>query len=128
MYNITKNDNIKLYVGDILSILYGFSWAVFVCGLLINNIYYKDIANRDSIKRWYLILSDIFGHILPLYIIFYYGPKVTRINFKYLVFFVILSILLLGNYFSKIYIGCPNYIIYFLVPFITLSTFYIRYK
>ena len=115
------------YINDILCILYGFVWAVAICGILINNIFYKKIMQRHNLSRYKLIFDDIFGHILPLYLIYYYAPKTTRVMFRYYALFIILFTILLGNFFATVYVGVPKPLLVIAAPLIAISAFYIRY-
>ena len=126
--HIVKQKRILSYINDILSILYGIIWTAGICGFLINNIFYKQMMNRDKYTRFTLILEDIFGHILPLFLIYYYGPTTTHVTFRYYALFIILFTFLFGNYFSKIYVGVPKLLIIVVAPFIALMTFYMRYS
>ena len=114
-------------IDDILSILYGLVWVVGICGLLINNVFYEQLRKRDKLTKHRRFLIDIFGHILPLVLIYYYGPTKTRINFSYYAIAVILFTLLFKGFFAKIYIGVPELLFAWLAPFIAITAFYTRY-
>jgi len=116
-----------LFIDDILSILYGLAWATCISGLLITNIFHKEIVKRSKIKRSTLIGIDIFGHILPLYLIYYYGPKKSRVNIWYLLIAIISFIILFGKYYKNVYIGVPPFILFILSPIIIIVSFYLRF-
>ena len=59
-----KQQYYHLIINDILSVLYGLSWATCIVGLIITNFYYKKIVARDKINRLTLILIDICLSIL----------------------------------------------------------------
>ncbi len=128
LYHKIENVYINNILNDILSILYGLAWVLFICGLLINNVYHKELMKKHNLNRRTQLFGDIFGHILPLILIYNYGPTKTRIKFSHLLISVVLFTLLFGNYFTKVYVGVPPFILLFLAPSIMLFSFYNRFK
>ena len=128
LYHKIENVYINNILNDILSILYGLAWVLFICGLLINNVYHKELMKKHNLNRRTQLFGDIFGHILPLILIYNYGPTKTRIKFAHLLISVVLFTLLFGNYFTKVYVGVPPFILLFLAPSIMLFSFYNRFK
>tara|TARA_B100000575_G_scaffold113639_1_gene90416 strand:- start:1332 stop:1817 length:486 start_codon:yes stop_codon:yes gene_type:complete len=128
LYHKIENDYIHNILNDILSILYGVAWVLFICGLLINNVYHKELMKKHNLNRRSQIFGDIFGHILPLILIYNYGPRKTRVKLSHLLILVASFILLFGNYFTEVYVGVPPFIILILAPLIILFSFYYRFK
>ena len=128
LYHKIENDYIHNILNDILSILYGVAWVLFICGLLINNVYHKELMKKHNLNRRSQIFGDIFGHILPLILIYNYGPRKTRFKLSHLLILVASFILLFGNYFTEVYVGVPPFIILILAPLIMLFSFYYRFK
>ena len=124
----TLQSNTKLYyINNVLSILYGPIWAVGICGLLINNFFHEKIRMRDNTTPSLRIFSDIFGHILPVILMYYYGPTKTSVPFVYYTCFIIAFFVLSKNYFLNTYIGVPPFLLLIIAPLISIMMFYIRY-
>ena len=115
---------------QIFSLFYGIVIAVGICGVIINNIYYEKIMKSYNVNRTHLIISDIFGHILPAIITLQYAPSIlsTPITPLYLFMF---NIILYSTYTifikqSCIYVGVPKYVFYLFFIIMMLTT-YLKY-
>ena len=123
------NTNTKLYyINNTLAIFYGPIWAVAICGILINNFFHDKIKKRDKTTPFVRISSDIFGHILPVILMYYYGPQKTSISFMYYIIFIIAFFVLFKNYLLDTYVGVPPLLLLVIAPLISIVMFYIRYK
>ena len=128
--NHIKNKLIIKYVDYILTVEYGIAWGVGICGLLINNLFYHKILEKYKIYKWMLPITDIFSHIIPLILIYYYAPKTSNLNFTTITFIYLMLYLLyylaVGE-FSQVYVGVPKLVIYGLFPLIIILSTYIKY-
>tara|TARA_B110000008_G_scaffold235595_1_gene240525 strand:- start:923 stop:1390 length:468 start_codon:yes stop_codon:yes gene_type:complete len=126
-FQTTKNPTRAKQIGNILSILYGPITAVAIIGLVINNFYHSKIQKRDGTSIWVRIGSDIFGHILPLWLIYTYGP--TQTNVSLLLYLAIIAIFFISmkKYLLETYIGVPQFLITSIAPLICIVMFYLRF-
>ena len=122
-----KKSNQLFYINTVLSILYGPICAVALCGLIINNFYHTEIRKRDNTSTIVRIGSDIFGHVLPLILIFLYGPKKTSVSFVHYLLIILLFFYLFTDYLLRTYIGVPKILITTIAPLICITAFYTRY-
>ena len=116
------------YINNALSILYGPMCAVAVCGVLINNLFHEQIRKRDKTSSLVRVGSDIFGHVLPFVLIYYYGPTKSDVPLAQYVVLVSLFFLFFRQYILRAYIGVPAPILLGLAPVICLFMFYIRFS
>jgi hypothetical protein len=124
----TLQSNTKLYyINNALAVLYGPIWAVAICGVLINNFFHDKIRERDNTTSLVRIFSDIFGHILPLLFIYYYGPTKTTVSFMYYTISIIMFFVLFKNYLVDTYIGVPPSLLLLIAPLISITMFYVRF-
>ena len=123
----TKNSNIKYFVDNSLAILYGPIWAMAICGLIINNFYHDEIRKRDNTTTIVRIISDVFGHILPLILITLYAPQKSNIPFIYYLTIIILFFYISIDYLLDTYIGVPTVLITLVAPAICLGMYYLKY-
>lgn len=130
-----KSKQIKSIVNNALVLLYGPMWAVSICGVIINNFYHKKIKARDKTSTIVRIGSDIFGHILPVILIYLYGPTERQISplISPLIYTLIYTLIIMlfffttGTYLVNTYIGVPKNLILIVAPLICLLAFYIRF-
>lgn len=121
---IIKNKTLLYIVNNLLSIFYALSWTTCIIGLMISNIFYKKIVKRDKLHRLTLVAGDMLLHVLPVCLLYYYGPTKSDVKISYLILATILFMILSHNYLLKIYVGVPKYILLYLGPLIFLSSFY----
>ena len=127
LFHNLKNSIAKYYIKNILAIFYGPMWSVCICGLLINNLLGEEMHKYYKTSKLSLFLSDIFGHILPLIVIIYYGPKKTDVSFLTYLFIIFIFFVLTKNYLIKTYIGVPPVLITTIAPSICIIMFYHKY-
>ena len=110
-----------------LAVIFGPAWAIAVCGLLVNNFFYKDIAKRDKTTLIGRRLGDIFGHIIPAIIVTMYAPDRLPISKTTYISGILIIFLVLIPWLQKVYVGVPGWVIWGLAPSITIISTCLRY-
>ena len=120
----SNNERVVKIVDVILSILKPLSVSIMICGLVINN-FCDDFVKNFGAKRHHLILSDVFGHILPCILLFKYAPKTSYIPSYIPVLLAFLPIVFLHKLYIKQYPGVPKYLIIYAFPALFLISYYV---
>ena len=115
------------YTNDALSILYGPMCAVAICGLLINSFFHEEIQKRDKTSTLVRIGSDIFGHVLPFALVYYYGPTKSNISMTQYIALLLLFFTFFREHILRAYVGVPVPVLLGLAPVICISMFYLRF-
>ena len=115
------------YINNALSILYGPMCAVAVCGVLINNLFHEEIKKRDKTSTLVRVGSDVFGHVLPFVLIYYYGPTKSDVTVTQYLALVAMFFLFFRRYLLRAYIGVPAPLLLGLAPVLCVFMFYTRF-
>jgi hypothetical protein len=121
------NDNLVQNIDYILPIFYGLSFSLLICGLIINNVYYHKFVTVYGATRNNLIISDIVGHIIPFLLVYNYVPDNSELSPMIPVVISAIYIIFLSDYFIKIYIGVPSWLIRYAGPFLFLLSYFYKF-
>ena len=101
-----------------------------ICGLIINAYFYQQILQKYHLSRWMQHFSDVFGHLLPLILMYFYAPRKTDLTFPaMLLIYLVLSVgyfFIVGNP-AEVYVGVPAPVLFLLPPAVLLLATYFRF-
>ena len=122
----SSNEKLVKAIDELLPILKSLSVSVLICGFIINN-FCDDFVKKIGAKRHHLILSDIFGHILPCILLFKYSPKTSSISPYVPLLLALFSVMFLYKLYINQYPGVPKPLITYVFPAIFLISYYYIY-
>ena len=118
---------VRSIAADVLAIMFGPAWALAVCGLLVNNVYYKGIAKRDRTTVLGRRVGDVFGHALPALLVTLYAPDQIPLTKCTYSAGIIVLVALLVPWLRRVYIGVPGWVTWGLAPAVALAATHLRY-
>lgn len=113
--------------GDALSLLLGPAWAIAVCGVLVNNVFYAEIESRDKTTRLGRLRGDLFGHILPAVVATQSAPDTIPVTSCTYSATVMIAVAALFPWLEKVYVGVPGWVIWGLAPAVAVAATHFRY-
>ncbi len=112
---------------NVLGVAFGPAWAIAVCGLLVNNVYYKELAKRDRTTLLGRRVGDVFGHALPAAVATALGPKALPVSLPTYSLVLLCIYALALPMLERVYVGVPTWVLWGLAPFTMLAATYLRY-
>ena len=112
---------------NVLAVMFGPAWAIAICGLLVNNVFYKGIAKRDKTTLLGRRVGDIFGHVLPAVFVTMYAPDLIPMSSCTYTTIVVALFALLVPVLRQVYVGVPGWVLWGLAPFVVLFAAHAKY-
>lgn len=112
---------------NILIILHCISFSIMISGLIINNLYSKNMMKLYDVSRSHLILSDIFGHLIPFFLLSQIVPKTFNLNHCIPFTISIMYIIFGYDNIKHMYEGIPELLLKYIPPILFYGFFIIKY-
>ena len=122
-----ENSRAHRTASNALALLFGPAWAVAICGLLINNVFYRAMERRDRTTPAGRLLGDVFAHVAPAALVCLYAPATFPVSKTSYAAAILTLLTLLGPWLCDVYVGVPRSLIWVAAPAILLGATYARY-